>query len=55
MPSNESKRVFVSLRLLAVEFILPMNDFTRAARVEPEPNLSARAYAASQPEGSIRP
>ncbi len=36
-------------------FILPMNDFTRAARVEPVPNLSASAYAASQPDGSISP
>ncbi len=55
MPSNESKLVFFSLRLFAVAFILPMNDFTRASRVLPVPNLSARAYAASQPEGSIRP
>ena len=43
MPSNESNLVFVRPRFLAAVFILPMNDFTRAARVEPEPNLSARA------------
>ncbi|RPK39528.1 hypothetical protein EES40_24265 [Streptomyces sp. ADI93-02] len=55
MPSNESKWVFFRPRLFAEEFILPMKDFTRAARVEPEPNLSARAYAASQPDGSMSP
>ena len=55
MPSNESKCVFFRPRFLASVFILPMNDFTRAARVVPEPNLSASAYAASQPDGSISP
>ncbi len=55
MPSNESKCVFFRPRFFAVVFIWPMNDFTRAARVDPVPNLSASAYAASQPDGSISP
>lgn len=53
MPSNESKWVLVRPRSAAFLFILPMNDFTRAERVSPVPKVSARAYAASQPEGSI--
>ncbi|CAM5630510.1 hypothetical protein SALBM217S_03142 [Streptomyces griseoloalbus] len=55
MPSNESKWVFFSPSFFASAFILPMKDFTRAERVEPVPNLSASAYAASQPDGSISP
>ncbi|MGX1243171.1 hypothetical protein RKD46_004275 [Streptomyces pseudovenezuelae] len=55
MPSNESNFVFVMPRLRAVVFIFAMNDLVRAETVEPVPNLSARAIAASQPDGSIIP
>ncbi len=43
MPSNESKRVFFRPSFFASAFILEMNDFTRAERVLPVPNLSASA------------
>lgn len=53
MPSNESYLVFFRPSWVAFAFIFPMNDLVRAAVVVPVPKVSASAYAASQPEGSI--
>lgn len=55
MPSKESYRVLVIPSAAAFLFILEMNDTVRFAVVVPLPKVSARAIAASQPDGSSMP